>query len=171
MKTGNRLLDPEVHALVNSGSDGVLTFDGVSHVTDDEVRFEEPSVGGQRGVPLVLTGEPVDDGGDSREVKLDGTATFDDVHLPLPGFGNVTVNRRQSRGTTEVDARVLRAQTSTQASRSLATARMTCWLLHEPFGHPGTVHGAGCSTRCRAAIKSSTTGAMSSAGLRLAVDD
>ena len=26
VKTGNRLLDPEVHALVNSGSDGVLTL-------------------------------------------------------------------------------------------------------------------------------------------------
>ena len=90
VKTGNRLLDPEVHALVNSGSDGVLTFDGVGHVTDDELRFEGRAWAGNVEVPLVLTGEPVDDDGDSREVKLDGTATFDDVHLPLPGFGNVT---------------------------------------------------------------------------------
>ncbi len=91
VKTGNRLLDPEVHALVNSGSDGVLTFDGEGHVSDREVRFEGRAWAGNIEVPLVLIGEPQDDGGDGelRDVKIDGTATFEDVHLPLPGMGHV----------------------------------------------------------------------------------
>ena len=90
MKTGNRLPGSGGSCPRQQWLDGVLTFDGVSHVTDDEVRFEGRAWAGNVEVPLVLTGEPVDDDGDSREVKLDGTATFDDVHLPLPGFGNVT---------------------------------------------------------------------------------
>ena len=91
VKTGNRLLDPEVHALVNSGSDGVLTFDGEGHMSDREVRFEGRAWAGNIEVPLVLIGEPQDDGGDGqlRDVKIDGTATFEDVHLPLPGMGHV----------------------------------------------------------------------------------
>lgn len=91
VKTGNRLLDPEVHALVNSGSDGVLTFDGEGHVSDREVRFEGRAWAGSVEVPLVLTGEPQDGGEDDefRDVKIDGTATFEDIHVPLPGFGHV----------------------------------------------------------------------------------
>ena len=87
--TGNRLLDPEVHALVNSGSDGVLTFAGTGHVTDSEVRFEGRAWAGNVEVPLVLTGAPQDLGGEERDVTIDGTATFEDIHLPLPGFSNV----------------------------------------------------------------------------------
>lgn len=89
VKTGNRLLDPEVHALVGRGSDGVLTFEGTGSVNDDEVRFDGRAWAGDVEVPLTLVGQPEGDEGHARDVKIAGTATFDDIHIPLPGFSSI----------------------------------------------------------------------------------
>ncbi len=83
--TGNPLLDPEVHALVGSGSDGKLTFSGTG-----------PSLAGVEGhasagtvvVPLSLSAQPSTEA-DSLDLDLRGTTTFEDIHLPLPGMGHI----------------------------------------------------------------------------------
>ncbi|MBP7972932.1 MAG: hypothetical protein WAT42_07335 [Candidatus Nanopelagicales bacterium] len=89
MKTGNSLLDPEVQKLINRGSDGMLTFKGSGHAHDDEVRFEGTATAGNVVVPMILLGEAEEESETQREVKVSGTATFDDLHLPLPGLSHV----------------------------------------------------------------------------------
>ncbi len=90
ISTGNALLDPEVRSLINKGSDGVLRFVGAGHATNDELRFEGHATAGNIVVPIVLLGRP---GGlsehDVLDIVLSGTATFEDIKLPLPGFGHV----------------------------------------------------------------------------------
>lgn len=86
VKTGNLLLDPEVHALVHKGSDGVLTFAGKGAVTGDAIRFEGTARAGDVEVPLTITGEAAENDATGRDVTISGTATFDDIHIPIPGF-------------------------------------------------------------------------------------
>ncbi len=87
--TGNMLLDPEVHALVNRGSDGVLSFKGKGTVTDDHVEFAGHAWAGNVKVPLTLTGTSTGELEHERDVTIGGTATFKDIHLPIPGFTHV----------------------------------------------------------------------------------
>jgi hypothetical protein len=87
--TGNKLLDPEVHALINRGSDGVLSFDGEGTVTDDAVEFVGRAWAGNVEVPLTLSGTSDGEHDDERDVTLGGTATFHDIHLPIPGLTHV----------------------------------------------------------------------------------
>ncbi|MEI6620675.1 MAG: hypothetical protein WCP28_02040 [Actinomycetes bacterium] len=89
VKTGNPLLDPEVHALVKKGSDGVLTYHGTGSADGDEVQFEGTAKAGDVEVPMAITGDVEGSGDDPRDLRLTGTATFSDVHIPLPGFGHV----------------------------------------------------------------------------------
>lgn len=86
VKTGNALLDPEVHALVHKGSDGVLTFTGKGAVTGDAIRFKGTAKAGDVEVPLTITGEASGDESTSRDITISGTATFEDIHIPIPGF-------------------------------------------------------------------------------------
>lgn len=87
--TGNMLLDPEVRALVNRGSDGVLSFEGKGTVTDDYVEFAGRAWAGNVEVPLTLSGTSNGELDHERNVTIGGTATFKDIHLPLPGFTHV----------------------------------------------------------------------------------
>lgn len=89
VKTGNALLDPEVHALVHKGSDGILTFAGSGRVSSDEVHFEGTATAGNVRVPLELTGDVAGDSPRSRDLRISGTATFTDIHIPLPGFSHL----------------------------------------------------------------------------------
>ncbi len=85
VSTGNPLLDPEVHTLVRSGSDGRLVFSG-----------EGGSLGGLSGhatagtitVPLELAGDPALSA-DSMDLQINGSTEFEDIHLPLPGMGHI----------------------------------------------------------------------------------
>jgi hypothetical protein len=87
--TGNMLLDPEVRALVNRGSDGVLRFEGEGTVSDDYVEFAGRAWAGNVEVPLTLTGTSEGEEHNERDVTIGGTATFHDIHLPIPGFTHV----------------------------------------------------------------------------------
>ena len=89
VETGISLLDPEVKALVTKGSDGILRFKGTGHVRGDDVQFDGTAVAGDVIVPMSVTGEVSANGDDSREVKICGNATFEDIHLPLPGLSNI----------------------------------------------------------------------------------
>ncbi len=86
VSTGNPLLDPEVHALVNSGSDGTLRFKGtgasLAVVTGH-------AAAGNVKVPLELAAQPQDSGGDL-PLQLKGKTTFRNIHLPLPGMGHIS---------------------------------------------------------------------------------
>ncbi len=86
--TGNPLLDPEVHALVAKGSDGVLTFTGTGTVNGDDIAFAGIAKAGNVEVSLQLTGLVAGENAD-RDVSISGTATFSDIQLPLPGLSNV----------------------------------------------------------------------------------
>lgn len=87
--TGNRLMDSQVRNLVSGGSDGVLTFKGEGHVSDDEVSFEGRAWSGDVEVPMSLSGQPVDVSDEERDLNVSGTATFTDVHIPLPGLSHI----------------------------------------------------------------------------------
>lgn len=86
VSTGNPLLDPEVHALVNSGSDGRLTFTGTG-ASLAEVAGHASA--GNVTVPLELAAQP-QSGDPHMPVELTGKATFRDIHLPLPGMGHIS---------------------------------------------------------------------------------
>lgn len=90
VKTGYSILDPQVRKLVNSGSDGILVFDGTGVVTDSSIDFEGTAKAGDVEVPLTLTGDPgADEADGSRKVSIQGTAIFDDISLPIPGFSHL----------------------------------------------------------------------------------
>ena len=97
VRTGNPVLDPEVHALVNSTSDGRLTFSG-SGASLAEVSSQASA--GTITVPLELVADRDDDpsdgsgadgvvAGDALDLQLRGRTTFTDIHLPLPGMGHI----------------------------------------------------------------------------------
>lgn len=87
VRTGNPILDPEVHALVNSTSDGRLTFSGTG-ASLAEVNGHASA--GTITVPLELVADPdSNDVDDALGLQLRGRTTFTDIHLPLPGMGHI----------------------------------------------------------------------------------
>lgn len=85
VSTGNPLLDPEVHALVNSGSDGTLTFSGTGK---DLAEVTGHATAGNVTVPLELSGT-ASAAADAVDLQIDGRTQFTDIHLPLPGLGHI----------------------------------------------------------------------------------
>lgn len=85
VSTGNPVLDPEVHALVHSGSDGRLTFSGTG-ATLAEVTGH--AVAGNVKVPLELAASP-STASDDLLLQVTGRASFTDLHLPLPGMSHI----------------------------------------------------------------------------------
>ena len=83
VSTGNPLLDPEVHALVKSGSDGRLVFTGTGGSLEG---LSGSATAGTITVPLELSGDP-ETSADSMDLQISGTTEFNDIHLPLPGMG------------------------------------------------------------------------------------
>lgn len=85
VSTGNPVLDPEVHALVHSGSDGRLTFSGTGASLAEVTGH---AVAGNVKVPLELaaTGSP---DSDDLQLQVSGKTSFTDIHLPLPGMGHI----------------------------------------------------------------------------------
>lgn len=81
--TGNPLLDPEVHALVKSGSDGKLTFSGTGSLQG----LTGHAQAGNITVPLQLSATPSDDHADGWHIA--GQTSFTDIHVPLPGFNHI----------------------------------------------------------------------------------
>lgn len=88
VRTGNALLDPEVHALVAKGSDGNLTFVGSGKADGQDYKFVGTATAGNIEVPLELLAspQPADDDSHTRDVSVSGTAVFKDIHIPLPGM-------------------------------------------------------------------------------------
>jgi len=82
--TGNPLLDPEVHALVRSGSDGRLTFTGSGAALS---ALNGQASAGNISVPLELTATPPPTTSD--EWHISGQTSFRDIRLPLPGLGHI----------------------------------------------------------------------------------
>lgn len=90
VKAGNALLDTAARRLVSSGSDGVLTFEGEGPAADGPVTITGRAGAGDVNVDMVVTCEPPTDvDADTRNLEISGVATFDDVKIPLPGFGKV----------------------------------------------------------------------------------
>ncbi|MFA7267192.1 MAG: hypothetical protein WC054_12855 [Candidatus Nanopelagicales bacterium] len=90
VKAGNALLDSAARRLVSSGSDGILTFEGDGAATGGAVTLDGQAWAGDVKVAMVVKCDaPVDVNDEQRELQISGTATFDDVKIPLPGFGKV----------------------------------------------------------------------------------
>ncbi len=90
VKAGNPLLDAAARRLVGKGSDGVLTFEGDGTACDGAVTLEGHAWAGDVDVPMVVTCDPpVSVDSERRDLQITGSATFDDVRIPLPGFGSV----------------------------------------------------------------------------------
>lgn len=90
VKAGNPLLDAAARKLVSGGSDGVLTFEGDGQASSDSVTLEGEAWAGDVRVPMVVTCEqPKEIDQARRDLQIEGSATFDDVRIPLPGFGSV----------------------------------------------------------------------------------
>jgi hypothetical protein len=85
VSTGNPLLDPEVHALVNSGSDGRLTFSGTGAKLTEVTGH---ATAGNVKVPLELAASS-EAGDDDLQLQVKGRTSFTDLHLPLPGMGHI----------------------------------------------------------------------------------
>lgn len=87
VSTGSHLLDPEVHALVHRGSDGVLRFQGTGP-GGASLAFTGTAKAGNIEVPLTL-----DAAGtltrETKELPVAGLAVFEDISLPLPGMGHI----------------------------------------------------------------------------------
>lgn len=88
-KTGNPLLDPQLRSFIRRTSDGILTFEGSGHVSDDEVKFDGEAWAGTVRVPMTIAGTSHGELDHERDVKILGNATFTDVKIPLPGFSKV----------------------------------------------------------------------------------
>lgn len=91
VSTGNPLLDPEVHALVHSGSDGRLVFSGSGA---NLAAVSGHARAGNITVPLELDATPDTQGEQPQEktpmqLSVKGTAEFRDIHVPLPGMGHI----------------------------------------------------------------------------------
>lgn len=90
VKAGNALLDAAARRLVSSGSDGVLTFEGEGTGSDGSVTLEGRAWAGDVNVPMVVKCDPPESvDAERRDLQITGSATFDDVRIPLPGFGSV----------------------------------------------------------------------------------
>lgn len=84
VNTGNPLLDPEVHALVRSGSDGKLTFSGTGAALNE---LTGRAQAGNISVPLELSATPGEGHEDGWHIT--GQTSFTDIRLPLPGLGHI----------------------------------------------------------------------------------
>lgn len=80
VRTGNPLLDPELHALIHEVTSGVLEFSGQR---EGDV-FSGNATAGQITVPLDLAAEE-----EQASVSVRGTSSFTDIHLPLPGLSHI----------------------------------------------------------------------------------
>lgn len=86
VSTGNPLLDPEVHALVRSGSDGTLVFSGTGEGLEGVAGH---ATAGNVTVPLELGASVEGDPGDRMDLDVRGTTRFENIHVPLPGMGHI----------------------------------------------------------------------------------
>lgn len=80
VRTGNPLLDPELHALIHEVTSGVLQFSGQR---EGEV-FSGSATAGQISVPLALSTQQ-----EQTSLSVRGTSSFTDIHLPLPGLNHI----------------------------------------------------------------------------------
>lgn len=90
INTGYPILDPQFKKLIASGSDGILVFDGKGEQGDIETSFTGKAQAGDVVVDMAITGTPSgESGSDSQILDVTGTATFTDVHIPIPGFSKL----------------------------------------------------------------------------------
>ncbi len=82
--TGKGILDRSVAGIISKHSDGILRFNGQANSADD-LTFVGNAVCGTIDIPISLTCHWFSDDA----LTVDGMATFTDLHLPIPGFGNV----------------------------------------------------------------------------------
>lgn len=94
VRTGERFIDPELHALIMRTSDGVLHFQGAG--TADE--FTGSSAAGTVTLPMSLALTELEAKGESASAEstgsgflssVQGVVHVDDMHVPLPGFDRV----------------------------------------------------------------------------------
>jgi hypothetical protein len=79
--TGNPALDPELHALIRELTSGTLRFEGQRAGGG----FDGRATAGNITVPLSLNATPSESG----PLLVEGTSSFADVHVPLPGLGHI----------------------------------------------------------------------------------
>lgn len=84
--TGNPLLDPEVHALVKSESDGRLRFKGSG---TDLQSLTGTASAGTITVPLDLSAQRQSGAAGADDLSITGRTSFTDIHVPLPGIGHI----------------------------------------------------------------------------------
>lgn len=84
--TGNPLLDPEVHALVKSQSDGQLRFKGSGSALNS---LTGTASAGTITVPLELTAQRKSGSAGADDLALTGRTSFTDIHVPIPGIGHI----------------------------------------------------------------------------------
>lgn len=84
--TGNPLLDPEVHALVKSQSDGKLRFKGSG---SELGTLTGTATAGTITVPLELVAAQSPTHNDGVDLQINGQTSFKDIHVPLPGLGHI----------------------------------------------------------------------------------
>ncbi len=89
LKTGSRLLDLEARGLVRRGSDGILTYLGAGQPVEEEIDFAGEAKSGNVLVPMSLRGTAEPDSADRAWLDISGIATFNDVHIPLPGLSGI----------------------------------------------------------------------------------
>lgn len=89
LRTGSRLLDMEARALVRRGSDGILTYRGAGLPVEAAIEFSGEAKSGNVLVPMSMSGRAEPDASDRAWFDFSGVATFDNVHIPLPGLSGV----------------------------------------------------------------------------------
>ena len=90
IKTGYAILDPQFKKLIASGSDGILVFDGEGKNIGPEISYIGKAQAGDVVVDMTVTGIPDgDEDSAERSMTVSGTATFDDVSIPVPGFSGI----------------------------------------------------------------------------------
>lgn len=90
IQTGYSILDPQFKKLIASGSDGILVFDGKCENTGPEFHFAGKAQAGDVVVQMTVVGDPTGSSADdSRSMAVSGTARFDEVHIPVPGFSKL----------------------------------------------------------------------------------
>ncbi|MFZ1363046.1 MAG: hypothetical protein WAS05_08990 [Candidatus Nanopelagicales bacterium] len=86
INTGYPILDPQFKKLIASGSDGILVFDGKGEQGSSETSFTGKAQAGDVIVDMSIVGTQSADG---QTLAVEGTATFTDVHIPIPGFSKL----------------------------------------------------------------------------------
>ena len=89
VESGNGLLDRSARSLVGKGSDGVLTFRGTGAVSGDTAQFVGHATSGDVEVEVTVEGTLEAGSEDSSQLRVDGTATFNDIHIPPPGLTSI----------------------------------------------------------------------------------